>query len=47
MIASNRLAGDPDFGHVKDLTVVYRFGGVVQTNQFRGKGNVVLPPETP
>jgi predicted membrane-bound mannosyltransferase len=47
MIASNRLGGDPDFGQVKNLTVVYRFGGAVFTNQFREGDIVVLPPETP
>jgi hypothetical protein len=44
-VAGNKLAGDPDYGHVKNLTVVYRFGGVVMTNQF-GEGDIViLPPE--
>jgi len=44
IIASNQLAGDPDFGHVKSLTVVYRFGGAIQTNQFREGDVVILPP---
>jgi hypothetical protein len=47
IIASNQLAGDPDFGHVKSLTVVYRFGGAIQTNQFREGDVVILPPEAP
>jgi len=47
MLASNRLAGDVDFGHVKNLTVVYRFGGAIQTNQFQEGDVVILPPETP
>ena len=47
IIASNQLAGDPDFGHVKSLTVVYRFGGAIQTNQFREGDFVILPPEAP
>jgi hypothetical protein len=47
IIASNQLAGDPDFGHVKSLTVVYRFGGAIQTNQFREGDVVILPPESP
>jgi hypothetical protein len=45
IIASNQMAGDPDFGHVKSLTVVYRFGGAIQTNQFREGDVVILPPE--
>jgi hypothetical protein len=44
-IASNNLKGDPDFGQVKSLTVVYRFGGVTLTNQFREGEFVVLPKE--
>jgi hypothetical protein len=47
IIASNQMAGDPDFGHVKSLTVVYRFGGAIQTNQFREGDFVILPPEAP
>ena len=47
IIASNHLAGDPDFGHVKSLTGVYRFGGAIQTNQFREGDVVILPPEAP
>ncbi|HEX7618471.1 MAG TPA: hypothetical protein VF480_07115 [Verrucomicrobiae bacterium] len=47
IIASNQLAGDPDFGHVKSLTVIYRFGGAIQTNQFREGDVVILPPEAP
>ena len=45
MVANNEVAGDPDFGHVKALTVVYRFGGVTQTNEFREGEVVLLPPE--
>ncbi|MEY2427180.1 MAG: beta-lactamase class [Verrucomicrobiota bacterium] len=44
-IASNNLKGDPDFGQVKHLTVVYRFGGVTMTNEFREGDFVVLPKE--
>jgi hypothetical protein len=47
IIASNRLGGDPDFGQVKNLTVVYQFGGVVMTNQYREGDIVILPPEAP
>ena len=47
MIANNNLGGDPDFGTVKSLTVVYRFGGTVLTNQFREGDVVILPPESP
>ena len=47
IVAGNKLAGDPDFGQVKNLTVVYRFGGAVMTNQFREGDIVVLPPEAP
>jgi len=44
-IASNNLKGDPEFGQVKHLTVVYRFGGVTMTNEFREGDFVVLPKE--
>lgn len=44
-IASNNLKGDPEFGKVKRLTVVYRFGGVTMTNEFREGDFVVLPKE--
>jgi hypothetical protein len=44
-IASNKLNGDPEYGQVKNLTVVYRFNGVVFTNQFREGAVVVLPPD--
>jgi hypothetical protein len=44
-IASNNLRGDPEFGQVKHLTVVYRFGGVTMTNEFREGDFVVLPGE--
>jgi predicted RNase H-like nuclease (RuvC/YqgF family) len=44
-IASNNLKGDPDFGQTKHLTVVYRFGGVTVTNEFREGDFVVLPKE--
>jgi hypothetical protein len=44
-IASNNLKGDPEFGQVKHLTVVYRFGGATLTNQFREGDFVVLPAE--
>ena len=47
MVANNNLAGDPDYGNVKSLTVVYRFGGTVLTNQFREGDIVVLPTESP
>jgi hypothetical protein len=46
-IAGNQLAGDPDYGHTKDLIVVYRFGGQILTNQFHEGDMVVLPPESP
>ena len=44
-IASNNLKGDPEFGKTKHLTVVYRFGGVTMTNEFREGDFVVLPKE--
>jgi hypothetical protein len=44
-IASNNLKGDPEFGQVKHLTVVYRFGGVTMTNEYREGDVVVLPKE--
>lgn len=46
-VAGNQLAGDPDYGQVKSLTVVYRFGGMVLTNQYRENDIVILPPESP
>ena len=45
VVASNNLKGDPDFGQVKHLTVVYRFGGITVTNDFREGDLVVLPKE--
>ncbi len=44
-LASNSLKGDPDFGHVKYLTVVYRFGDATRTNEFREGELVVLPAQ--
>ena len=44
-VASNNLKGDPDFGKVKHLTVVYRFRGVTMTNEFREGDLVILPKE--
>ena len=44
-IASNNLKGDPDFGQVKHLTVVYRVGGVTMTNEYREGDFVVLPAQ--
>jgi hypothetical protein len=46
MMANNKLTGDLDFGQVKHLTVVYSFGGVVMTNEFREGDVVVLPEDT-
>lgn len=43
-IASNNLNGDPDFGTVKNLTLIYRYGGVLMTNQFREGDMIILPP---
>jgi hypothetical protein len=42
-VANNQIKGDPDFTHVKHLTVVYRFGGETRTNEFREGDEVVLP----
>ena len=44
-IASNNIKGDPDFGQVKRLTVVYRVGGVIRTNEFREGDVIILPQE--
>jgi hypothetical protein len=44
-VASNNLKGDPEFGQVKHLTVVYRSGGVTMTNEFREGDLVILPKE--
>ena len=46
-IASNNLNGDPEFGTVKHLTVVYRIGGVTVTNNFNEGDLVILPPPPP
>jgi hypothetical protein len=42
-VASNNIKGDPEFGQVKHLTVVYRLAGVTRTNEFREGDLVVLP----
>jgi len=42
-VANNNLKGDPDFGEVKHLTVVYRYGDALFTNEFREGEFVVLP----
>lgn len=44
MVANNDVAGDPDYGHVKSLKVVYRSGGRLMTNQFQEGNVVILPP---
>jgi hypothetical protein len=44
-VASNNLKGDPDFGQTKHLTVVYRVGGVVRTNEFQEGDVIILPQE--
>lgn len=44
-VASNNLKGDPEYGQVKHLTVVYRFGGVTRTNEFQEGDLVILPGE--
>ena len=44
-IASNNIKGDPDYGQGKRLKVVYRFGGVTMTNEFREGEVVVLPSQ--
>jgi hypothetical protein len=44
-VASNNIKGDPEFGQVKHLTVVYRFGGATRTNEFREGDLVILPGE--
>jgi len=42
-VASNNIKGDPEFGQVKHLTVVYRLAGVTRTNEFREGDLVILP----
>ena len=42
-VASNNIKGDPEFGQVKHLTLVYRLAGVTRTNEFREGDLVVLP----
>lgn len=41
--ASNNLKGDPEFGQTKHLTIEYRFGGIIRTNEFR-EGEVIVIP---
>jgi len=41
--AGNHLKGDPEFGQTKHLTIVYRFGGLLKTNEFREGEFVVVP----
>ena len=45
VLANNNMNGDPDFGQVKNLTVIYRYGRTTMTNQFREGDAVVLPPD--
>ena len=42
-VASNNIKGDPEFGQVKHLRVVYRLDGVTRTNEFREGDLVILP----
>ena len=42
-VASNNLKGDPHFGETKRLTLVYRYGGALMTNEFREGDVIVLP----
>jgi hypothetical protein len=44
-LASNNIKGDPEYGQTKRLTVVYRVGSVVRTNEFREGDMIVLPQE--
>jgi hypothetical protein len=44
-IAGNQLEGDPSSGKTKQLTVIYRLGQTVVTNQFREGDLVILPPD--
>jgi hypothetical protein len=45
VVANNDLKGDPDLGHTKRLTVVYRIGDVTRTNEFREGQPVIFPGE--
>jgi len=44
-VASNNLRGDPEFGQVKNLTVIYRVSGVTRTNRYREGDVVILPAD--
>lgn len=43
VVASNSLAGDPEPGIVKSLTITYRYNGVPETRAFPEGGEVKLP----
>jgi len=45
IIAGNDLSGDPEYGQVKTLTVLYKFDGVTMTNEVREGGLMVIPEE--
>lgn len=45
VIAGNDLRGDPEYGQVKTLTLVYRYDGITATNEVREGGLVLIPPE--
>ena len=44
-IAGNNLAGDPHFGEVKHLTLIYRIGGQLFTNAYKENSAIILPAE--
>jgi len=43
IIAGNDLRGDPEFGQVKTLTVLYKYDGVTLTNEVREGGLLLIP----
>ena len=42
-MASNNIKGDPEFGQTKHLTIEYRVGNVIMTNEFREGDLIILP----
>lgn len=45
VIAGNDMGGDPEYGQVKTLTVLYKFDGMMMTNEVREGEVMALPGE--
>ena len=42
-VASNDIKNDPDFGTVKNLSIEYKFGGIIVAKEFTEGNRVVIP----